>query len=71
MTKRIPIKTAKEVAEKHGLRQVLLIGFDGDSVHVVTYGKTKSECALAAQAQDFWLGKIREVSFTEQVPPND
>jgi hypothetical protein len=63
MTKRIPIATAKAVADKHDLRQVLLIGFDGERVHVVTYGKTKADCEAAAKAQDFWTGKIREFSF--------
>lgn len=63
MPKRIPITTAKEVAEKHDLKQVLLIGWDGERVHVVTYGATKADCALAAKAQDFWTGKIREFSF--------
>lgn len=63
MPKRIPIATAKEVAVKHDLQQVLLIGFDGEHVHVVTYGKTKEDCAQAAKAQDFWTGKIREFSF--------
>ncbi len=60
---RIPVATAKSVAEKHNLRQVLLIGFDGELVHVVTYGKTKADCEAAAKAQDFWTGKIREFSF--------
>jgi hypothetical protein len=68
MTKRIPIATAKSVAEKHGLRQVLLIGYDGDRVHVVTYGVTKDDCEKAAKAQDFWTGKIREFSFEGQSP---
>lgn len=63
MPKRIPITTAKEVSEKHDLSQVLLIGYDGENVHIVTYGKTKKDCALAAKAQDFWAGKIREFSF--------
>ena len=63
MVKRIPITTAKEVAQKHDLSQVLLIGWDGERVHVVTYGKTKEDCAHAAKAQDFWAGKIKEFSF--------
>lgn len=63
MPKRIPITTAKEVAEKHDLAQVLLIGWDGKLVHIVTYGKTKDDCAKAAKAQEFWSGKIREFSF--------
>ena len=67
MPKRIPISTAKAVAEKHDLKQVLLIGWDGELVHVVTYGKTKEDCAAAAKAQDFWTGKIREFSFRGDV----
>lgn len=63
MPKRIPISTAKMVAEKHDLRQCLLIDWDGKRVHVVTYGRTKEDCAAAAKAQDFWTGKIREFSF--------
>jgi hypothetical protein len=41
----------------------LLIGWDGARVHIVTYGKTKADCAAAARAQEFWLGRIREFSF--------
>jgi len=67
MPKRIPIETAKYVAQKHDLRQVLLIGWDGERVHVVTYGKTKADCDAAAKAQDFWTGKIREFSFKGSV----
>ena len=63
MPSRIPIRTAQAVAEMHDLTQVLLIGWDGERVHVVTYGKTKADCAAAAKAQDFWTGKIREFSF--------
>lgn len=63
MPKRIPITTARQVAEKHGLEQVLLIGFDGERVHIVTYGSTKENCAKAAKAQEFWQGKIKEFSF--------
>jgi hypothetical protein len=63
MPKRIPIATAKMIAEKHNLKQVLLIGYDGELVHVVTYGKTKADCEAAAKAQDFWTGKIKEFSF--------
>lgn len=63
MPKRIPISTAKMVAEQHDLRQCLLIGWDGERVHVVTYGRTKEDCVAAAKAQDFWTGKIREFSF--------
>jgi hypothetical protein len=64
MPKHIPIATAKSVAEKHSLKQVLLIGWDGERTHVVTYGVTKIDCERAAEAQNFWTGRIKEFSFT-------
>lgn len=62
-TTRIPVAAAKSVAEQFGLKQCLLIGWDGDRTHVVTYGVTKADCEAAAKAQDFWTGRIREFSF--------
>ena len=61
--RKIPVSAAKSVADKYDLSQCLLIGFDGENVHVVTYGKTKRDCQAASKAQDFWLGHIREFSF--------
>ena len=63
MPKRIPILAAENIADKYNLKQVILIGWDGDLVHIVTYGKTKADCKAAAKAQDFWAGKIKEFSF--------
>lgn len=57
MPKRIPIAEAKRVAEAHGLRQVVLLGFDGERTHIVTYGVTKADCDQAATAQQWWSGK--------------
>ena len=48
MPKRIPIKVAKDIANKHDLRQVILVAWDGKLTHVVTYGKTIEECDQAA-----------------------
>lgn len=62
-TRRIPIAAARRVAEQFGLKQCLLIGWDGQRTHVVTYGATKADCDAAAKAQDFWTGRIREFSF--------
>lgn len=64
-TKRIPVSAAEKVAEQFGLKQVLLIGWDGNRTHVVTYGQTKADCDAAARAQDFWTGRIREFSFKD------
>ena len=60
---KIPVTAAEHVAKEFELHQVLLIGWDGERVHVVTYGKTKADCEAAAKAQDFWAGRIREFSF--------
>jgi hypothetical protein len=58
MVKCIPIAEARRVAEAHGLKQVVLLGFDGDKTHVVTYGVTKEDCRQAALAQEFWKGNF-------------
>ena len=63
MPKRVPISAAKRVAEEQGFRQVVIVGYDGERVHVVTYGKTKADCKSAAQAQDFWEGRIKTLAF--------
>jgi len=53
--KKLPIKAAEDVAKAYGLVQVIIIARArvgrGDSVdHVVTWGKTVSDCSLAAEA---------------------
>ena len=45
----IPIKTAKDVAKKHNLKQVIIFGWDGERTHVITYGETVEDCDQAAQ----------------------
>lgn len=49
-TKRLPIKTAKELAEAYELDQVILLGWSKETgiTHVVTYGKTLEDCKQAA-----------------------
>ena len=61
MPKRIPIAAARRVAEAHDLKQVVLLGFDGELTHVVTWGATKADCEAAAKAQDFWKGAFAGV----------
>lgn len=64
MPKRIPIKAAKEVAHKYGLSQVILIGWDGKLMHVVTYGTTIKQCEQAATGGNKirrWLGFPEEM----------
>lgn len=52
MPKRIPISTAKRFAEDNDCRQVVIAAWDGNLVHVVTYGKTAEDCDNAAAAGD-------------------
>ncbi len=50
MPKRIPITTAKAVAEKHDLRQCLLIGWDGERVHVVLQARHRARVRATSPA---------------------
>jgi hypothetical protein len=49
MPKRIPIKVARDVGKQTGCRQIILLAFDGELTHVVTWGKTVEDCDQAAQ----------------------
>ena len=46
--KRLPIESAKSIAQKYNLRQVILCAWDGETTHIVTYGKSVEDCAQAA-----------------------
>lgn len=50
MPKRIPIAEARRVAEAQNCKQVVLLAWDGELVHIVTYGQTKADCRQAAKA---------------------
>lgn len=49
MPKRIPISVAKGVAAATDCQQVIILAWDGELTHVVTYGKTVENCAQAAE----------------------
>ena len=57
----IPIKAAKEIAEKYDYDQVIIIarktGSDGNE-HVTTYGRDKTHCGVAAKIGDFIKHKV-------------
>jgi len=52
-TPKIPISAAKEVARTHEMTQVIILGWDGESTHITTYGKTAIDCDQAAQGANF------------------
>lgn len=49
---RIPIKTAKEIANNLGYSQVIIFAYDGSTgiQSICTFGKTKSDCETAADS---------------------
>lgn len=49
--KRIPISAAKEIAQKYGQDQVIIVTWNKvtGTEHVVTYGKSLDDCDQAAQ----------------------
>ena len=56
--KKIPIKTAKQIAEDWGYDQVLIFGWDKKTcvTSVATYGRTTEDCDQIAQGGN-WLKK--------------
>ena len=64
MTKRIPIKSLKDLAEAQGLSHAILFAFDGERNHVVTYGQTVEECS---QAADFGNTLKKELGWPESL----
>jgi len=53
MRTRIPTLAASNIAKAYGLRQVILVAWDGEKVHVVTYGATTADCDQAALGGNF------------------
>jgi hypothetical protein len=49
MPQRIPISAARTVGQKYDCRQVILLAWDGELTHIVTWGKTLKDCSYAAE----------------------
>jgi molybdopterin biosynthesis enzyme len=57
--KSIPIAAAKQIAERYGYDQVIIIARAvGQGEHVTTYGKDKANCDVAARIGDFLKYKV-------------
>ena len=60
----IPISAAKEIAERYGYDQVIVVarkvGKDPEpnGEHVTTYGRSKVHCAIAAKVGNFLKHKV-------------
>jgi hypothetical protein len=48
MPKRIPVTAASNVGRAHDCRQVIVLAWDGERTHIVTWGKTIDDCSQAA-----------------------
>ena len=46
---RIAIKDVKELAKKYGLTHCVVLGFDGETQCIATYGKSVEQCDQAAE----------------------
>lgn len=44
----IPISSVQKYARAHNLRQVIMLGWDGQDTHIVSYGETIDDCDQAA-----------------------
>lgn len=50
----IPISEAKAIADRNHCKQVIIAAFDEDGItHIITYGKTLTDCEQAAQGGNF------------------
>lgn len=49
MPQDIPFEAARDFAEKHDCRMVVVVAWDGEQTHVVTYGVSEEECDRAAE----------------------
>ena len=56
MPKRIPIAAARRLAQEQKCKQVIVLAWDGELTHVVTYGIDPTNCKQAAQGGE----KIRQ-----------
>lgn len=64
------ITDARKIAERHGLRGVLVLSFKGDGTFsVVTYGVSKSECRALAEVNEQIgaLIKSEEIEVPEEL----
>jgi hypothetical protein len=48
MPRRIPVKAAEQIGREHDCRQVIVLAFDGELTHIVTWGKSEVDCSQAA-----------------------
>jgi hypothetical protein len=53
MPKRIPILAASDIARAYDCKQVIVVAWDRERTHVITYGKSVEDCDEAAHGGNF------------------
>lgn len=53
MSTSIPIEAAKHVCEMYDCRHVIILAWDGESTHVVTYGESAEDSDIAAESANY------------------
>jgi hypothetical protein len=58
--KNIPIRVAKEIADKYDWPEVVIFAYEPDTnhQHITTYGKTIKQCEDAAMAGNYFKEKL-------------
>lgn len=67
MNKNIPVKAAKEFAEKLDKDQVIIVAYSNkkDRTYVTTYGKTETDCDQACQAGNWLKSNMLEWPYSD------
>lgn len=67
---RLPIKSIKELAKKHGCSHVVVFAYDtqNNQEHIATYGRTIQECDQAAQFGNMMKDVLRWPESLHAVP---
>ena len=69
----IPISAAKEIAERYGYDQVIIVARKvgrAGSEAVTTYGRNKAHCDVAARVGDFLKSKVMGWHESQTKDPN-
>jgi hypothetical protein len=69
MTDRLPVVVAQDIAASYGQQQVIVVTWDGQQTHVVTYGVSLQDCDQAAQGGDLVKAALGWPESLPALPP--
>jgi hypothetical protein len=68
MPKIIPVSVARRIAAETKSRQVIVLAWDGERTHIVTYGVTVEDCVQAADGGNALKKKFGWPECNDQPP---